>query len=168
GSGSLRSRMSLDRLVNACLFPGFDGERPPDWLRRAVDDGLGGTVVYGSNVVAAEGRIEQLVEPLRAQRADLLVPLDEEGGDAAHGRAFVEGLQECGVAASAKHFPGHGATRTDSHHALPVIDCDEETFRVRELSPFLGAIEAGVKSIMTAHVVFPRFDELPATLSRRF
>src|SRR5439155_26888884 len=73
--------MSLDRLVNACLFPGFDGERPPDWLRRAVDDGLGGTVVYGSNVVAAEGRIEQLVGPLRAQRADLLVALDEEGGD---------------------------------------------------------------------------------------
>ncbi|SEL00323.1 beta-N-acetylhexosaminidase [Blastococcus sp. DSM 46786] len=86
---------------------------------------------------------------------------------ARHGAAWVRGLQSTGVAAAAKHFPGHGATTVDSHLDLPVVDVDEATFRRRELLPFVAAIEAGVRLVMTSHVVFPAFDEQPATLSRR-
>ena len=85
---------------------------------------------------------------------------------ARHVAAFVEGLQETGVAACAKHFPGHGETRVDSHHDLPVIDVDPSTLRGRELVPFAAAVEAGVRSIMTAHIVVPSIAPEPATLSR--
>jgi beta-N-acetylhexosaminidase len=92
---------------------------------------------------------------------------EEPGLVARHGRAFVEALQLCGVAACAKHFPGHGATHTDSHEALPQIDGDLDALRACELPPFVAAIEAGVQAIMSAHIVFPALDERPATLSRR-
>jgi beta-N-acetylhexosaminidase len=85
---------------------------------------------------------------------------------AAHARAFIEALQAGGVAACAKHFPGHGDTREDSHHALPVLDHDLERLRRIELPPFKEATLAGVASVMTAHVLIPRLDPLlPATLS---
>ncbi|MGY1847889.1 MULTISPECIES: glycoside hydrolase family 3 protein [unclassified Blastococcus] len=86
---------------------------------------------------------------------------------ARHGAAYVRGLQSTGVAAAAKHFPGHGATTVDSHLDLPVVDVDEATFRRRELPPFVAAIEAGARLVMTSHVVFPALDAAPATLSRR-
>ena len=70
------------------------------------------------------------------------------------------------MAACAKHFPGHGATRSDSHLELPTIDVDRETLLARELVPFRAAIEAGVQSLMTAHIRVPALDDLPATLSR--
>ena len=82
---------------------------------------------------------------------------------ARHVAAFVEGTQRQGVAACAKHFPGHGDTSVDSHVALPVADGDLEA----ALLPFRAAIAAGVKAVMTAHVVVPELDEQPATLSRR-
>ena len=85
---------------------------------------------------------------------------------ARHGAAFVTGLQSAGVAACAKHFPGHGATRTDSHVGLPVLDVDEATWRARDLPPFTAAVEAGVRAVMTAHVVVRSLAEEPATLSR--
>jgi beta-N-acetylhexosaminidase len=233
--------VNVDRLVNTCLFPAFSGDRPPAWVEREVDAGLGGVVIYGTNITDADGRMEQLAPPLKALRDDLIVAIDEEAGDvtrlwyqegsrypgnlalgavddvalteqvarsvagdlgrfginytyaptvdvnserenpvigtrsfgedpalvARHGAAFVRGLQAQSVAASATHFPGHGATRTDSHHDLPVIDCDELTLRERELVPFAAALAAGVKTVMVAHVVFPTLDSLPATLSRR-
>jgi beta-N-acetylhexosaminidase len=80
-----------------------------------------------------------------------------------HVAAFVQGLQRCRVAACAKHFPGHGDTAQDSHHELPRAEGDLET----ALRPFRAAIDAGVQAIMTAHVVVPSVDELPATVSRR-
>ncbi|TYP83656.1 glycoside hydrolase family 3 protein [Blastococcus xanthinilyticus] len=86
---------------------------------------------------------------------------------ARHGAAYVRGLQSTGVAATAKHFPGHGATTVDSHLGLPTVDVDEDTFRRRELPPFAAAIEAGVALVMTSHVLFPALDDVPATLSRR-
>ncbi len=86
---------------------------------------------------------------------------------ARHGAAMVTGLQQGGVAAVAKHFPGHGATSVDSHLALPVIDAPLEVFRARELPPFIAAVRAGVMAVMTSHVVFPALDDQPATLSRR-
>lgn len=83
-----------------------------------------------------------------------------------HGAAFVEGLQAEGVAACAKHFPGHGDTTRDSHHELPTLAHDLERLRRVELPPFRAAIGAGVASVMTAHIVFPALDATcPATLS---
>lgn len=85
---------------------------------------------------------------------------------ARHARAFVEGLQAAGVAACAKHFPGHGDTTRDSHHELPRLPHDLSRLRRMELPPFRAAIEAGVASVMTAHILFPALDAArPATLS---
>lgn len=70
-------------------------------------------------------------------------------------RAFVQGLQAAGVAATAKHFPGHGDTKRDSHIELPVVDTESATMHARELVPFRAAIDEGVKAIMTAHVAYP-------------
>ena len=82
---------------------------------------------------------------------------------ARHVAAFVRGTQARGVVACAKHFPGHGDTAVDSHLALPVAEGDWEP----ALIPFRAAIEAGVGSIMTAHLLVPALDDVPATLSRR-
>ena len=245
----------LDRLVNACLLPGFANARPgganahpggvndgvPDWVRRDLDAGLAGVAIYGSNLVDP-GAVKRIAAATRDTRADALVALDEEGGDvtrldyligsrypgnlalgvvddlaltqrvaasiaadlaesginydlapsidvnsdpdnpvigvrsfgadpervAAHGVAYIKAMQDAGIATSAKHFPGHGATVTDSHLTLPVVDCDLATLRRREFLPFVAAIEAGATSIMTAHVVVRALDrDQPATLSRR-
>ncbi|WP_017579556.1 glycoside hydrolase family 3 protein [Nocardiopsis valliformis] len=86
---------------------------------------------------------------------------------ARHAAASVQGLQEAGVAACAKHFPGHGATSQDSHHTLPVVEADADLLRRRELLPFKAAIDAGVRSILTAHIELPGLGgEGPATLNR--
>jgi beta-N-acetylhexosaminidase len=232
----------IDRLVNACLIPGFaGGDVPPEWVHQGLLEGLAGVAIYGTNLVA-DGAVARIAASLRETRSDALVAIDEEGGDvtrldylrgsaypgnlalgvvddvdvtrrvaaaiaaelaangvnynlapvidvnsdpdnpvigvrsfgadpalvAAHGVAYIKAMQDAGIATSAKHFPGHGATVSDSHHALPVIDCDLDTFRKRELPPFVAAIEAGAKSIMTAHVVVKTLDpDQPATLSRR-
>ncbi|WP_394552885.1 glycoside hydrolase family 3 protein [Agromyces sp. MMS24-JH15] len=85
---------------------------------------------------------------------------------ARHTAAWVRGVQSTGVDASAKHFPGHGDTSADSHLALPVVDAPLEVLRERELVPFRAAIAAGVRSIMTSHIVLPHLDaEHPVTLS---
>ncbi|NUR86384.1 MAG: glycoside hydrolase family 3 protein [Nonomuraea sp.] len=93
------------------------------------------------------------------------------GDDAAlvsrHTVAAVRGLQSVNVAACVKHFPGHGATRVDSHLSVPVVDVTMDVLRERELAPFRAAIGAGTKSIMTAHVAVPALTgDTPATLSR--
>jgi beta-N-acetylhexosaminidase len=229
----------LERLASACIFPGFPGPTPPDWVRRELAAGLGGVVLFSWNVTD-RAQLAALTAAIRAERPEALIGIDEEGGDvtrleartgssypgnlalgavddvaltervaaaiggelaaagvnldlapvadvnsdernpiigvrsfgsepalvARHTAAFVTGLQAVGVAACAKHFPGHGSTRADSHLELPTIDVDRETLVARELVPFRAAIEAGVQSIMTAHIRVPAIDELPATLSR--
>lgn len=85
---------------------------------------------------------------------------------AAHARAFVGAMQADGVACCAKHFPGHGDTTLDSHLALPKIAHDLDRLLAVELPPFAAAIEAGVASVMSAHVVFEAIDaRRPATFS---
>jgi len=86
---------------------------------------------------------------------------------ARHTAAWVEGLQSTGVAASAKHFPGHGDTTADSHLALPVVDLPLAALRERELIPFQAAIAAGTRTIMTSHILLPQLDHVPATFSAR-
>jgi beta-N-acetylhexosaminidase len=231
----------LERLAAGCLFPGFEGLQAPDWIRRRLAQGLGGVVLYARNVESRE-QLAALTAELRAERADVLVAIDEEGGDvtrleattgssypgnaalgavddvaltqevasalggdlravgvnldfapvadvnsnpanpiigirsfggqselvARHVWAYVRGLQSAGVAACAKHFPGHGDADADSHLELPTIHADRETLFARELVPFRTAISAGVQALMTAHILVPALDETPATTSRVF
>jgi beta-N-acetylhexosaminidase len=220
----------------ACLFPGFDGETVPDWLKGLLAEGLGGVVLFGRNIRDPE-QVPALTASLRAERPQLIVATDEEGGDvtrleagggssfpgnfalgavddpaltrrvaaaiggelAAVGidldlapvadvlvdpasaivgvrsfgsdpqlvarqiAAFVEGLQSVGVAACAKHFPGHGETVADSHLELPSSDASLDLLRERALPPFAAAVDAGVRAVMTAHIRFGAFGDEPAT-----
>ena len=83
------------------------------------------------------------------------------------GAAIIRGLQQHGVAACGKHFPGHGDTSVDSHLALPLVEHPPDRIRRVECVPFRAAVAAQVAFIMTAHVLVPSFDEeRPATLSR--
>lgn len=82
------------------------------------------------------------------------------------GAQFIQGLQDSGIAACGKHFPGHGDTDTDSHLALPLIPHDIKRLQAIELLPFEAAIKAHVASLMTAHIMVPALDKShPATLS---
>ncbi|MFE5074757.1 glycoside hydrolase family 3 protein [Streptomyces halstedii] len=238
-------------LVNACLMASYEGRVPPTWIRRAVENGLAGVGVFGTNLAppepAAPGAApygtlrDDIAAPLRAVRPDVLIALDEEGGDvtrldyhrgspypgnhalgavddlgltrevaraigadladaginlclgpcadvnsrpnnpiigvrsfgadpgrvARHTEAFVRGLQDRRVAATLKHFPGHGDTGTDSHTALPDIDRDLPALRALDLPPFAAGIAAGAKAVMTGHIRLPHLAEPPATLSPR-
>jgi beta-N-acetylhexosaminidase len=82
------------------------------------------------------------------------------------GTVIIRTLQEDGIAACGKHFPGHGDTSTDSHFELPLLDHAPDRLDAVELVPFKAAIAAGVASIMTAHILIPSLDEeRPGTLS---
>jgi beta-N-acetylhexosaminidase len=229
----------LERLAAACVFPGFEGLTASDWVRSWLARGLGGVVLFGRNMSGSE-QVRALTDELRAERDDVLIGTDEEGGDVTrleaaggssypgnhalgvlddvdlteqvatsiahdlgaagidlnlapvvdvnsdphnpvigirsfgsepdlvgrHAVAFVAGTQNSGIAACAKHFPGHGDTAMDSHKELPVVTASLETLHARELVPFRAVIAAGVHVIMTAHVLVPALGEEPATLSR--
>ncbi len=237
-SGTDTARLLRD--AGAVLQAGFEGLTPPDWLRRRIGDGeLAGVALFHRNVRSTE-QLAALTGALRALEPDLLVAVDEEGGDVTrleiehgssypgnlalgsaddpqlteqvaraigrdlaaaginlnyapvadvnanaenpvigvrsfgsdsaltvrHTAAYVRGLQAAGVAACTKHFPGHGDTGMDSHLGLPLIDVDDAGFALH-LAPFRAAVAAGTKCIMTAHILFPRYDaDLPATMSR--
>ncbi|MEU6478369.1 glycoside hydrolase family 3 protein [Streptomyces sp. NPDC047017] len=232
---------TLTRDALTVLQPGFTGTTAPDWLLRRLGEGLASVGLFGRNIASPE-QLAALTAQLRAEREDVLVAIDEEGGDvtrlevrtgssfpgnhalgavddtaltedvarelgrrlaacgvnfnwapsadvnsnpdnpvigvrsfgaatdlvARHTAAYVTGLQSAGVAACTKHFPGHGDTAVDSHHALPRIDVDTDVLEGRELAPFRAAIAAGSKAVMSAHILVPALDaDLPATLSRR-
>jgi beta-N-acetylhexosaminidase len=83
------------------------------------------------------------------------------------GETAVRALQDTGVMATVKHFPGHGDTETDSHFGLPLVDYDRETLMNVHVAPFARAIRAGTDAVMTAHMVVDAVDpDLPTTLSR--
>jgi beta-N-acetylhexosaminidase len=223
-------------MIERCLMPGFVGTEPPDWVLRHVADGLGSVCLYGRNVVSPE-QLSRLCETLHAENPQLVIAIDEEGGDvtrleAATGSsypgnlalgavgdadltrsvaraiglelahagvdldlapvadvnsnpanpvigvrsfgsdpsavaqqtaAWVEGLQGAGVGACLKHFPGHGDTSVDSHLALPIAAEDPH---VGALLPFEAGIAAGARAVMSAHIVVPGLDRVPATISR--
>src|SRR5918996_404837 len=207
---------TLTRDALTVLQPGFTGTTAPDWLLRRLGEGLSSVGLFGRNIASPE-QLAALTAQLRAERDDVLVAIDEEGGDvtrlevrtgssfpgnhalgavddveltrevafelgrrlaacganlnwapsadvnsnpsnpvigvrsfgadpdlvARHTAAYVTGLQSAGVAACTKHFPGHGDTAIDSHHALPRIDAGPEVLSDRELAPFRAAIAAG-------------------------
>ena len=84
------------------------------------------------------------------------------------GAVVIGALQDAGVAACGKHFPGHGDTSVDSHEELPIVPHDRRRLEAVELVPFRRAIEAGVATLMTAHVLIPAIDQrAPASLSPR-
>ncbi|WP_151479123.1 glycoside hydrolase family 3 protein [Streptomyces albicerus] len=232
---------TLTRDALAVLQPGFTGISAPSWLLRRLGEGLASVGLFGRNI-ASPAQLAALTAQLRAERDDVLVAIDEEGGDvtrlevrmgssfpgnhalgavddvrlteavahelgrrlaacgvnlnwapsadinsnpdnpvigvrsfgadaalvARHTAAYVSGLQSAGVAACTKHFPGHGDTAVDSHHALPRIDADLSVLESRELVPFRAAIESGTRAVMSAHILVPALDpDRPATLSRR-
>ncbi|MFG3103424.1 glycoside hydrolase family 3 protein [Streptomyces sp. NPDC048182] len=232
---------ALTRDALTVLQPGFTGTTPPDWLLRRLGEGLASVGLFGRNVETPE-QVAALTARLRAEREDVLVAIDEEGGDvtrlevrtgssfpgnlalgavddtdltrevaaelgrrlaacgvnlnwapsadvnsnpdnpvigvrsfgadtglvARHTAAYVTGLQSAGVAACTKHFPGHGDTAVDSHHAMPRIDVDAEVLAARDLAPFRAAIAAGSRAVMSAHILVPALDPAhPATLSPR-
>ena len=88
---------------------------------------------------------------------------------AKHVVAFVQGMQAEGIAATVKHFPGHGDTATDSHLDLPRLEVARERLETVELVPFRAALAAGVACVMSYHGVATALepDEMPSTLSRR-
>ena len=230
----------LRRLALRTLLPAFQGHVAPGWITDLVAEGVGGCIIFGYNVVDP-AQLTALTGQLRAARSDVLIAIDEEGGDvtrlahlsgspypgnaalgavedvalteriyrsigldllasgcnlnlaptvdvnsaddnpvigtrsfgadparvAAQAAAAVVGLQSVGVAACVKHFPGHGATSTDSHRELPTVDVPMDVLRERDLAPFAAAIKAGTQAVMTAHIRVPALTgELPATLSR--
>src|SRR5262249_11415897 len=232
----LRAHPGGCQVTVECLLPSFYGQTVPDWVRRLIADGLGGVVLFASNIRDPE-QLAELTLELRSENDALLIALDEEGGDvtrlhaakgspypgnaalgavddveltervaasigaelaavgvnldfapvadvkvdsanpvigvrsfgadaelvARHVAAYVTGLQSTGVAGCAKHFPGHGATDHDSHLELATVSGDV----VDGLPPFRAAIDAGVQSIMTAHVRVPALGDDPATVNPR-
>jgi beta-N-acetylhexosaminidase len=93
--------------------------------------------------------------------------LADRAGDVARlGRVIIRAMQDAGLAACGKHFPGHGDTGTDSHFELPLVEHPPDRLRATEFEPFRAAIAERVAFIMTAHVLVPSLDEeKPATLS---
>ncbi|MDB4205543.1 serine hydrolase [Polaribacter sp.] len=83
--------------------------------------------------------------------------------------AFIKGMQGEGVLANGKHFPGHGDTATDSHHTLPLLNFDEARLDSIELYPYKKTFDAGLASVMTAHLNIPSLEpnaNLPTSLSK--
>ncbi|BFU42752.1 glycoside hydrolase family 3 N-terminal domain-containing protein [Krasilnikovia sp. MM14-A1004] len=231
---------ALRRLALRTLLAAFPGTAAPDWALALLDEGLAGHTLFGGNV-ADRDQVAGLTAELRRARADVLIAIDEEGGDvtrlahrtgspypgnaalgavddvdltrsvyaaigadlaaagvnlnlaptvdvntaddnpiigtrsfgadparvARHAAAAVAGLQGVGVAACAKHFPGHGATIADSHLELPTVDAPLAVLRERDLPPFAAVVSAGVQAVMTAHIRVPDLTgDGPATFSR--
>ena len=82
--------------------------------------------------------------------------------------AHMRGLHAAGMAATGKHYPGHGHVQEDSHHELPVDRRDIDELLTHDERPFAELIEAGLESIMMAHIVYPAVDTQPASLSERW
>jgi beta-N-acetylhexosaminidase len=133
-------------------------------LTRRVGAAIGGELAAAGIDLDLAPVADVVVDP-----ANPIVGVRSFGSDpllvARHVAAFIEGVQGRGVAACAKHFPGHGETSADSHLELPVADADRGALLARALPPFRAAVDAGVRAVMTAHIRFPALGGDPATLS---
>jgi beta-N-acetylhexosaminidase len=162
-------RGAANRVTNATLFPPFMG------LGAAGSEDLAYQV---GRVTALEGRAMGIhvayapVVDVNINPDNPIINTRAIGADPALvsriADAFIRGVQDNGMIATAKHFPGHGDTSQDSHSLLPTITADLDRLEKVELFPFKQAIAAGVRSVMTAHLAVPALDPtpgLPATLS---
>jgi beta-glucosidase-like glycosyl hydrolase len=84
----------------------------------------------------------------------------------AYARAYMRGMQDGGIIACAKHFPGHGDTEVDSHKGLPVLTFDKERLNQLELYPFVDQIHQGVKMVMIGHLLVPALDTTVSSISK--
>ncbi len=149
------------------LFPGNPalGAAGDPALARAVGEAIGLELAYAGfnlNFAPVVDVASEPDNPVVAGRSFGSVP----AAVAVLGVAFAAGLDDAGVAAVAKHFPGHGGTLTDSHLSLPVVTRSRAGLERLELPPFRALIDAGVPAVMSAHVVYPALDDQPATLSK--
>ncbi len=180
-TASLRDRAGRPLLVGADLERGagqqFGGATtlPPPL---ALGVGGDGEVARRAGRITAEEALALGVNWLYAPVADLdaepanpIVGTRAFGREPAHVaplvRAWIEGARSAGALACAKHFPGHGRTTGDSHLELPEVGAGRDALEA-DLEPFRAAVQAGVDSVMTAHVAYPGLDPsgTPATLSR--
>lgn len=159
--------VSSFRPPEATLFPGNMalGAAGDPVLARRVGRALGQELAYaGLNLDFAP------VSDVASRPENPIVGTRSFGSDPAAvgvlARAFAAGLEDAGVAAVAKHFPGHGATTQDSHEVLPRVEHSRVVLSRLELPPFRTLIAAGVPALMSAHVVYPALDARPATLSK--
>src|SRR5882724_3680713 len=156
------SGMRFDDTVNFPWNMAIAATGNPDFARRAGE------------LTAREARalgIQQIYAPVADVNNNAANPVinvrsyGEDPADVARFvAAFVEGAQHAGVIATAKHFPGHGDTATDSHRGLPEIDVTRERLNSVELVPFRAAVDAGVGAVMTGHIGFPLIDSTEITL----
>lgn len=172
----LQENARVPLLVSADLEAGL-GMRFRDttywpWPMAVAATGDPGLAEREGRIVAAEARalgVNQILAPV----ADVNIEPDnpvinvrsfgEDPRDVArYVAAFVRGVQSEGVLATAKHFPGHGDTHTDSHRSLSVLRASRERLESVELVPFRAAIQAGVGAVMTAHLSVPELDATPA------
>jgi beta-N-acetylhexosaminidase len=145
---------------------------PGNWALGAVDDlELTEDVAAAIGADLAEVGVNVNLAPVadvNVRPENPIVGVRSFGSDpelvSRHVAAFVTGLQRVGVAACAKHFPGHGDTTTDSHLELPIVERDEAAMGAM-LAPFRAAIEAGTRAVMTAHIQVAGLDDAPGTLS---
>ena len=147
---------------------------PMEGLGRQCDDGLAGRFAAAlADELSAVGVSLDFapVLDIRYDGADPVIGDRALSSDPATvgriGAVIIETLQRNGIAACAKHFPGHGDARADSHAELPVIEHPPERLREQDMAPFRAAVGANVAGVMTAHILYPALDvEQPATLSR--
>ncbi len=143
------------------------GARDDEALSEAVGRAMGAELAaFGFNVDFAPV-LDVHTNPSNQVIGDRAFATDARRA-ARHALAFWRGLESAGVRGCGKHFPGHGDTLLDSHHALPRVEADAARLREVELHPFGEAVRARMPMIMTAHVVYPAIDARPATLSRRW
>ncbi len=232
---------SLDRTILSTFSPGFGGAVVPEWIKPWLENGLGSVTLFASNTPNFEAAAN-LINELRSYNPDVLVAIDEEGGDVTrlfvregsryptpallgqcddedltyrsynsmgtilrelgidityapvadvvafennpivgvrsfgmstdvvtrHVAAAVKGLQNAGIGACVKHFPGHGAVLEDSHHELPHIKMALADYESGHVFPFKHAIESGVASVMIGHLIAEALDsKFPASLSSK-
>lgn len=157
----------------ATLFPGAMALGAQHRATGSTDDAHRAARIAGTELAAMGIRQDYApVADVNVNPANPVIGVRSFGSDpravAELVAAQVRGYQEAGVAAAAKHFPGHGDTETDSHVGLPVMRHSRAVWEELDEPPFRAAVDAGVDAVMTAHIVFPALDpsEDPATLSR--